>query len=75
MQSESITRKEIIDLRLKEAGWSVSDPTQVIEEYFLSPSRNDDNATDLALDKRSDKSGPREFSDYVLLGKTGSQWP
>ena len=71
MQSESITRKEIIDLRLKEAGWSVSDPTQVIEEYFLSPSRNDDNATDLALDKRSDKSGPREFSDYVLLGKNG----
>ena len=34
MPSESVTRKEIIDLRLKEAGWSVSDPTQVIEEYF-----------------------------------------
>ncbi|AEU37477.1 type I restriction endonuclease subunit R [Granulicella mallensis] len=71
MPSESATRKEIIDLRLKEAGWRVSDPTQVIEEYFLPPPNNDDNATELALDKRLDQSGSREFSDYVLLGKNG----
>jgi len=31
MSSESATRKEIIDLRLKDAGWDVSDRTQVIE--------------------------------------------
>jgi type I restriction enzyme R subunit len=71
MPSESVTRKVIIDLRLKEAGWCVSDRTQVIEEYFLSPPDNDDNPTELALGKRSDQSGSREFSDYVLLGKNG----
>ena len=37
MPSEFATRKEIIDLRLKEAGWNVADRTQVIEEFFVPP--------------------------------------
>ena len=33
--NESQTRKEIIDNRLKQAGWIVSDRTQVIEEFDI----------------------------------------
>jgi type I restriction enzyme R subunit len=59
MSTESATRKEIIDLRLKEADWKLTDRTQVIEEFFVSPSG--DNSSVVS----------REFSDYVLLGKNG----
>jgi hypothetical protein len=31
--SEKLTRKEIINLRLKLAGWDVTDRTSVIEEF------------------------------------------
>ena len=34
MPLESTTRKEIIDVRLKGAGWDVFDNTQVIEEFL-----------------------------------------
>lgn len=61
MASESQTRKEIIDLRLKVAGWNVFDRTQVIEEFFVTGLR-EDPATYGTL---------REFTDYVLLGKNG----
>jgi type I restriction enzyme, R subunit len=33
VKNEKLTRKEIIDLRLKQAGWNVSDRSQVVEEY------------------------------------------
>jgi len=33
--NESATRKELIDLHLKDAGWDVKDHTQVIEEYVV----------------------------------------
>lgn len=36
MPTESRTRKEIIDIRLKEAEWDVADRTQVIAEFFVS---------------------------------------
>lgn len=65
MSSESKTRKEIIDLRLKDAGWDVSDRTQVIEEFFVS------NDSDSVIKEGSAGYGSREFSDYVLLGKNG----
>ena len=35
MKSEKLTRKEIIDNRLKQAGWNVTDRTQVIEEFDI----------------------------------------
>ena len=34
-KNEAQTRKEIIDNRLKKAGWDVEDPTQVIEEFDI----------------------------------------
>jgi type I restriction enzyme, R subunit len=34
MTNEAATRKQIIDIRLKEAGWNVADRTLVIEEFF-----------------------------------------
>jgi Type I site-specific restriction-modification system, R (restriction) subunit and related helicases len=71
MLSESATRKEIIDLRLREAGWHVSDRTQVVEEYFISPHASDGDPAGPDLSKRADHFSPREFSDYVLLGKNG----
>jgi type I restriction enzyme, R subunit len=64
MSSESQTRKELIDLRLKEAGWDVSDRSQVIEEFFVWQGA--------VLRDDPVQNGPqREFSDYVLLGKNG----
>ncbi|HEY5511934.1 MAG TPA: hypothetical protein VIK10_13005, partial [Prolixibacteraceae bacterium] len=64
MKSEKLTRKEIIDLRLKQAGWNISDRTQVIEEF------------DIVIDKILAEKAPtpyagHQYSDYVLLGKDG----
>jgi type I restriction enzyme R subunit len=65
MHSESATRKEIIDRRLKEAGWDVSDRTQVVEEFFVSQQAH------AVLREEPAFYGSREFSDYVLHGKNG----
>ena len=35
MKNEKQTRKQIIEDRLKEAGWNVADRTQVIEEFDI----------------------------------------
>lgn len=64
MKSEHQTRKEIIDDRLKQAGWNITDRTQVIEEF------------DIIVDSNLVKEAPtkyagHQFSDYVLLGKDG----
>ncbi|UZD22296.1 type I restriction endonuclease subunit R [Algoriphagus halophytocola] len=62
--NEKITRKDIIDLRLKQAGWNVGDRTQVIEEFNVIVDY------DLVKEQSTKYSG-RQFSDYVLLGKNG----
>ncbi len=64
MKNEKQTRKEIIDNRLKQAGWNVNDRTQVIEEF------------DIIVDANMVREAPtpyagHQFSDYVLLGKDG----
>lgn len=64
MNSEKRTRKDIIDHRLHQAGWKVTDRTQVIEEF------------DIIIDKAvaAEASTPyagHQYSDYVLLGKDG----
>lgn len=64
MKNEKLTRKEIIDNRLKQAGWNVTDRTQVVEEF------------DIAVDKNLVNEAPtpyagHQYSDYVLLGKDG----
>ena len=64
MKSEKHTRKEIIDLRLKQAGWNIIDRTQVIEEFDIVVDET------LAKEASTPYSG-RQFSDYVLLGKDG----
>lgn len=63
MKNEKLTRKEIIDNRLKQAGWNVTDRTQVIEEFFITIENNVVNESTTAYSS--------EFSDYVLLGKDG----
>ena len=64
MSNEKITRKEIIDNRLRQAGWNVADRTQVIEEFFISVENNTVNEPATSYNS--------EFSDYVLLGKEGN---
>lgn len=64
MKNEKLTRKEIIDNRLKQAGWNVTDRTQVIEEFFISVENNVVNEPTTTYSS--------EFSDYVLLGKDGN---
>lgn len=59
--NESTTRKELIDVQLKEAGWDVNDYTQVVEEYVV----------DLKVKESTDKYVNNQFSDYVLLGRNG----
>lgn len=64
MKNEKLTRKEIIDNRLKLAGWNVDDRSQVVEEF------------DIIVDSNMVQEAPtpyasRQFSDYVLLGKDG----
>lgn len=64
MRNEKHTRKQIIDTRLKKAGWNVNDRSQVVEEF------------DIIIDKNLVQEAPtpyagHQFSDYVLLGKDG----
>lgn len=62
--NEAETRKDIIDERLKLAGWNVDDHSLVIKELSIIV---DDN---LVQETAIPYSG-RQFSDYVLLGKDG----
>ena len=64
MKNETLTRKEIIDKRLKQAGWNVDDRTQVIEEFDIIVD------TSLVKEESTPYSG-HQYSDYVLLGKDG----
>ena len=64
MKNEKLTRKEIIDNRLKEAGWNVTDRTQVIEEFDIIVDSN------LVQEAPTSYSG-HQYSDYVLLAKEG----
>jgi type I restriction enzyme, R subunit len=62
VKNEKLTRKEIIDNRLKQAGWNVTDRTQVIEEFDIHLTVFEEPATPYA---------GHQYSDYVLLGKDG----
>ena len=62
MKNEKLTRKEIIDYRLKKAEWNVTDRTQVIEEFDIHLSVGKEPATPYE---------GHQYSDYVLLGKDG----
>lgn len=64
MKNEKLTRKEIIDNRLKQAGWNITDRTQVIEEFDIIVDSN------LVQEAPTPYAG-HQYSDYVLLGKDG----
>lgn len=62
--NEAGTRKEIIDKRLLEAGWNVDDVTQVIQEFDI----------EVTHEQQAAEPSPfygHQFSDYVLLDKGG----
>lgn len=69
MATESGTRKETIDFRLKEAGWNVAERTQLIEEFFVSDVGDGDTGASPASREKITTNGTQEFSDYVLLGR------
>ncbi|WP_319557973.1 DEAD/DEAH box helicase family protein [Thiomicrorhabdus sp.] len=62
--SEAQTRANLIDKLLKNAGWNLSDPTQVVEEFdiLVEPHK--------VAEPQSKYEG-HQFSDYVLLAKDG----
>lgn len=63
MQNEALTRIQLIDKKLLEAGWNVSDPTHVVAEYDIEVNY-------IAKEPEESYSG-YQYSDYVLLGKDG----
>lgn len=63
MKNEKLTRKEIIDNRLLQAGWNVPDPTQVIEEFDIH--------LFAVEDPLQHPYAGHQYSDYVLLGRDG----
>ena len=62
MKTEKLARKEIIDNRLRQAGWNVTDHTKVIEEFDIRLT---------VVEEPSTPYGGHQYSDYVLLGKDG----
>ena len=69
--SERRTRIEVIDLRLKNAGWDVSDLTQVVPEYFVPHHTEEVIVSKSTRESTGLYASQREFSDYVLLGRNG----
>ncbi|MEI7695328.1 MAG: hypothetical protein WCI64_06755, partial [Chlorobium sp.] len=65
MKPEQQTRIELIDKLLLQAGWSVNDPTQVVEEFDILV-----GLPEGVQEPRTPYEG-HQFSDYVLLGKDG----
>ena len=59
-----MTRKEIIDDRLKQAGWNIDDRTQVVEEFDIIVDSN-------MVQEAATPYAGKQFSDYVLLAKDG----
>ncbi len=64
-KTEAQTRKELIDVKLHQAGWNVEDRTQVIEEYDIEVGLSE------GIAEARTKYDGHQFSDYVLLGRDG----
>lgn len=65
MPSEKETRADLIDTQLRQAGWAVDNPTQVLQEL-----RIESPGILPAGEPLTGETGV-QFSDYVLLGKNG----
>jgi type I restriction enzyme R subunit len=61
--SESDTRQQIIDQRLRLAGWNVDDPTQVVQELDIYL---EDGKKPVVREPRSRYTG-HQFADYGFL--------
>src|SRR5690349_6902306 len=62
--SEALTRRDLIDLQLKAAGWDVSDHTQVTTELDIQVGTT-------MVSEPSEKYGRHQFADYALLARNG----
>ncbi len=62
--SEADTRQQIIDRRLRLAGWDLSDPSQVIQELDIYV--GDEGRTGAVREPRREYTG-HQFADYGLL--------
>lgn len=62
-ETESQTRKNRIDKQLAQAGWNVTDPTQVVLEYDIEV------GLPMGVKEATTPYMGHQFSDYVLLGK------
>ena len=65
MKTEKHTRKALIDIQLQQAGWDITDRSQVIEEYDIKVKLPD------GVSEPQNAYQGHQFSDYVLLGKDG----
>jgi type I restriction enzyme R subunit len=65
MNTEAQTRKELINTRLKAAGWDVTNRSQVIEEFDISLPLH------TYVAEPHTPYGGHQFSDYVLIGRDG----
>jgi len=63
LSTEANTRKNIIDLRLKTAGWDVTDSMRVTEEYCIQ--------LPATVEEPVSTYNGLQFCDYVLLGNDG----
>lgn len=64
--TEQETRQQIIDRRLKQAGWDVRNPDQVLTEVELLAPSGDQPAVGESASEFGENS---EFADYALLGR------
>lgn len=64
-ESESKTRQQIIDDRLKKAGWNVKDPSQVTEELDIWVGLPE------GVEEPMHEFQGHRFADYALLGEDG----
>ncbi len=62
MQSEGQTRQDLINKRLRAAGWNLDDRSQVVEELAVEQSK-----PDTAREPQTNYG----YSDYALIGKDG----
>jgi len=65
LKTEKHTRKGLIDFQLKQAGWDITDRSQVVEEYDIKV-----GMLEGFTEPQTAYQG-HQFSDYVLLGKDG----
>src|SRR3990170_1435102 len=66
MTTEAQTRKELIDSKLRQAGWDVNNLTQVVPEFDISVSLPEE-----VVEKPLTPYAGHQYSDYVLLGRDG----